>query len=104
LRASGLGDPTYVITGRMTGERLANATDDLATAELIERARLGIDLDADATSRFVANSEEARRTLALGPGHVDPEDITLVTRVDAFDFAMEVHRIDGRLRLDRTQP
>ncbi len=104
LRASELGDPIYVITGRMQGERPANGTDDTATAELIERARLGIDIDAENTSRFVANSEEAKRTLLLGPGHVDPEDITLATRVDAFDFAMEVHRIGDRLRLDRTQP
>lgn len=104
VRASALGDPTYVITGKVMGSRSANGTDDTATAQLIERARLGVDLDAESTSRFVANSEEAKRTLALGPGHVDPEDITLATRVDAFDFAMEVHRIGGRLRLDRTQP
>lgn len=104
VRASALGDPTYVITGKVTGNRSANGTDDTATAQLIERARLGVDLDAESTSRFVANSEEAKRTLALGPGHVDPEDIALATRVDAFDFAMEVHRIGGRLRLDRTQP
>jgi 2-phosphosulfolactate phosphatase len=104
VRASALGDPTYVITGKVMGNRSANGTDDTATAQLIERARLGVDLDAESTSRFVANSEEAKRTLALGPGHVDPEDITLATRVDAFDFAMEVHRIGGRLRLDRTQP
>lgn len=104
VRASALGDPTYVITGKVMGSRSANGTDDTATAQLIERARLGVDLDAESTSRFVANSEEAKRTLALGPGHVDPEDIALATRVDAFDFAMEVHRIGGRLRLDRTQP
>lgn len=104
VRASGLGDPTYVITGRMTGDRPGNGGDDTATAELIERARLGVDLDAERTSRFVANSDEARRTLALGPGHVDPEDIVLAIRVDAFDFAMEVRRTGDRLRLDRTQP
>jgi 2-phosphosulfolactate phosphatase len=104
VRASGLDDPTYVITGRMTGDRQTNATDDTATAELIERARLGLDIDAEKTSQFVANSDEARRTLALGPGHVDPEDIAMATRVDAFDFAMEVQRIGDRLRLDRTQP
>jgi 2-phosphosulfolactate phosphatase len=100
--ASGLGDPTYVITGRATGDRPANGDDDTATAHLIERARLGLELDAEGTSRFVANSDEAKRTLALGPGHVDPEDIALAIRVDAFDFAMEVRRVGDRLRLDRT--
>jgi hypothetical protein len=32
------------------------------------------------------------------------EDIACATRVDAFDFATEVTRIDDRLRLDQTVP
>jgi 2-phosphosulfolactate phosphatase len=102
VRRSALGDPTYVITGRSVGDRSGGGNDDLATAELIERARLGIELDADRTSQLVATSDEARRTLAHGPGHADPEDVAFATRVDLFDFAMEVHRIDGHLRLQRT--
>ena len=101
VRDSGLGDPTYVITGDFVDNPNMNGTDDLATAHLIERARLGEDLDAVGTAHFVASSEEARRTLTLGHGHVDPDDIVFATRVDAFDFAMEVSRIDGRLRLDK---
>ena len=81
-----------------------NGVDDLATAEMIERARLGDDLDAERTSRFVAASHEALRTLTLGDGDVDPQDIAYATRVDAFDFAMEVQRIGGRLRLDKMLP
>jgi 2-phosphosulfolactate phosphatase len=102
VRASGLGDPTYVITGRMTGDHPSNGDDDLATAQLIERARLGADLDAAPTVEFIANSGEAKRTLALGVGHVDPDDLTYALRVDCFDFAMEVHRRGDQLRLDRT--
>ena len=102
VRLSGLGDPTYVITGRNVGERAAIAADDVATAQLIERARLGIELDADRTSQFVAASEEAKRTLAHGPGDANPEDVALATDVDVFDFAMEAHRIDGQLRLERS--
>ena len=81
-----------------------NGTDDLATARLIERARLGAELDAVGTANFVANSQEARRTLTLGHGDVDPDDIVYAPRVDAFDFAMEVQRVGDRLRLDKTYP
>ena len=102
--ASGLGPPTYVITGNFEDNPDMNGADDLATAQLIERARLGHDLEADRTARLVAISDEARRTLTLGDGHVDPDDIVYATRVDAFDFAMEVTRVGGRLRLDKKIP
>jgi 2-phosphosulfolactate phosphatase len=102
--ASGLGDPTYVITGRFDDNTGRNGTDDLATAELIDRARLGHEVEADRTGRFVADTDEARRTLTLGEGHVDPDDIAYATRVDAFDFAMEVQRVDHQLRLDKVDP
>ncbi len=95
--SSGLGAPTYVITGDFQD-------DDLATAHLIERARLGCDLDAARTAGLVAASDEATRTLTLGHGHVDPDDIVYATRVDAFDFAMEVRRVGDRLQLDKTYP
>jgi 2-phosphosulfolactate phosphatase len=104
VRASGLDDPTYVITGNFENDPEMNGVDDLATAQLIERARLGDDLDAAGTAHFVANSDEARRTLTLGHGHVDPDDIVYATRVDAFDFAMEVARVGDRLRLEKAYP
>jgi hypothetical protein len=44
------------------------------------------------------------RTLALGDGHVHPADILLATRVDAFDFAMEVERTPDGLRLEARVP
>ncbi len=96
--ASGLGEPTYVITGRFE-DRPQRGDDDLLTAQLIERARLGQHLSAQATAAAVASSDEARRTLALGAGHVDPDDIVYATRVDEFDFAMEVERRPGALVL-----
>jgi 2-phosphosulfolactate phosphatase len=104
VRSSGLGDPTYVITGNVEDDPELNGADDLATAHLIDRARRGDQLDAGGTAHFVANSGEARRTLTLGRGHVDPDDIVYATRVDAFDFAMEVQRVCNRLRLDKTYP
>ena len=59
-------------------------------------------LDAERTARAVATGDEAARTLALGSGHVDPRDIELAVRVDAFDFAMEATSTAGGLVLERT--
>lgn len=100
IRAAGLGPPTYVITG-WSSDAPGSGEDDLATAELIERARTGRPLDALATARRVAGSEEAARTLAIGEGHVHPDDIARAVAVDAVDFAMEVTRRPEGLRLDR---
>src|SRR5690606_39331228 len=77
---------------------------DGVTARLSERARRGMELDAERAAIAVASSEEARRTLAVGSGHVHPDDIEYAVRVDRFDFAMEVTRVDGRLRLDAVTP
>ncbi|MDQ6696259.1 MAG: 2-phosphosulfolactate phosphatase [Actinomycetota bacterium] len=95
VRSSGLGAPTYVITGRFADLPEISGSDDLATAELIERARLGQQLGADRTRQEVATSDEARRTLALGAGHVHPDDIAYATDVDRFAFAMEATRVEG---------
>lgn len=103
VRAAGLGAPTYVITG-WSSSHPGSGADDLATAELIERARTGFPLDAAGTAQLVATSEEAARTLLVGVGHVDPDDITLSVAVDAFGFAMEVTRTPLGLRLDRSGP
>jgi 2-phosphosulfolactate phosphatase len=96
--AAGHGEPAYVITGRFE-DRPDVGEDDVLTADLIERARVGEPLRADATSAALLATDEARRTLALGAPHVDPLDIELAAAVDAFDFAMEVERTDRGLRL-----
>lgn len=102
VNRSNAGRPTYLITGRWPEGGPSSGEDDLATAQLIERARVGAPLDAQATALFVGSSQEASFTLGLGEGHVDPDDIAFATRVDAFDFAMEVTRVAGGLRLDVT--
>ena len=101
---AGLGEPTYVITGRFEDRPDATGTDDEMTAELIERARQGQPLAAAATSSALLATDEAARTLALGPEHCDPTDIALAATVDAFDFAMEVERTDLGLRLTARRP
>lgn len=104
VNACGLGAPAYVLTGRADASQPREGLDDLATAELIEAIRVGAAHDAPATRTAVASSEEAARTLALAQGHVDARDIAFCTDVDRFDFAMEVSRVDGMLRLDRVVP
>ena len=103
VTAAGLGPPAYVISG-WSASAPESGADDVATAELIERARQGLPLDAEATANLVAGSKEAERTLVIGAGHVDPDDVRLSVAVDAFDFAMEVTRTPIGLRLDRMGP
>ena len=97
------GAPTYVITGRFP-DRPDGGTDDLLTAELIERARTGQPIEAETTAGAVRATSEASRTLLLGGEHVDADDIAYATQVDRFDFAMEVRRVEGRLQLVRIDP
>jgi len=104
VSASGLGAPTYVITGRFDDRPDRPGADDVATAEHIEAVRLGLDPDPAAVALVVSSSDEAARTLTLGPGHVDPTDIQLATAVDRFAFAMEVTRDEQGLRLNRVDP
>jgi 2-phosphosulfolactate phosphatase len=85
--ASGLGPPSYLITGWFDDEHPGE--DDVLTAQLIERARRGQPLDVEGTAAAVLRTREAARTLALGPEHTDPRDIEFAVRVDAFDFAMQ---------------
>lgn len=93
---AGLGEPTYVVTG---WHDEYPGSDDRETALLIERIRTGRPARAEQTARAVADSPEAARTLALGAGHVDPRDVELATRVDAFDFAMRARETDRGLEL-----
>lgn len=81
IRVAALGPPTYVVTGRFP-EEPDGGEDDLLTAQLIERARTGRPLDATTTGDAVARSREAARTLAVGEGHVHPNDIAYATAVD----------------------
>lgn len=99
VAAAGPDAPTYVITGDVPGRDDRHGEDDRLAAELIERARRGLPLDAVATAAAVAASPEAERTLALGADHVHPEDVVFATHVDRFDFAMEVERTAAGLRV-----
>lgn len=94
--------PAYVITGRFP-DRPDGGLDDLVTARFIEAVRAGESPDPAGAAHDVATSEEAARTLAVGDGHVHPDDIALAVDVDRFSFAMEAERIDGRWRLTASE-
>lgn len=99
-----LGDPTYVITGWRPDKPERSAADDVLTANTIEAIRVGEHVDPSTVAERLLASGEAEMTLALGPDHCDPTDIQLASRLDAFDFAMEVTRTTAGLRLDRRAP
>lgn len=101
--AAGLGAPAYVLTGWFQDD-VHRGDDDRATAALIERVRCRQPAQAAETAAFVAGTREAIRTLQLGDGHVHPDDITVATDVDRFDFAMEAERVDGGLRVRAVRP
>jgi 2-phosphosulfolactate phosphatase len=92
INESGLGTPTYVITGRFQNGPPDAGSDDVACADYIEQTRTGLPVDHAACIDRIVNSGEAVRTLLLGEGHVDPDDIVFATRIDAFKFSMEVTR------------
>ena len=100
VEASGLGDPSYVITGCFPDRPDETGDDDRLTADLIERARTGRPIDASATAERLLETMEASRTLALGAEHCDPLDIEFASQVDRFDFAMEVTTDDLGRRLE----
>lgn len=101
VEAADLGAPAYVITGWFADRPDRPGSDDKLTAEHIESIRLAVPTDQAEVAQRVADSDEASRTLALGPAHCHPDDISLAVDVDRFPFAMEVTRDESGLRLDR---
>jgi 2-phosphosulfolactate phosphatase len=95
-----MGAPSYVITGWFADRPDRPGFDDRLTAEHIESIRLGAPTDRATVAQRVAGSDEASRTLSLGPDHCHPDDISLAVDVDRFPFAMEVTRDELGLRLD----
>ncbi len=66
VAASRLGSPSYVITGRFPDDPVHTGDDDLATAQLIERARVGEPLAEEATAAAVAGSARRARRWRSG--------------------------------------
>lgn len=100
---AGLGAPAYVITGWFADRPDHSGSDDVITAETIERLRLRQPVDPTAVAADLLATREATRTLMLGPEHCDPSDIELASRLDVFDFAMEVERTPDGLRVTPTK-
>ena len=101
VNASGLGEPSYVITGCFPDRPDDTGDHDRLTADVIENARCGHPINAAEVAEELRATGEASRTLALGPEHCDPLDIEYAAQVDLFDFAMEVTTDTLGLRLER---
>jgi len=104
VTAADIGDPSYVITGCFADSPDTTGDDDRITADLIERVRVGQDLQRAEAVVELLQTYEARRTLALGAEHADPLDLHYAAQVDAFDFAMEAVVDDRGIRLERSDP
>ncbi len=89
-----------MITGCFPDRPDETGDDDRLTTDLIERARTGQRLDSSRTAEQLLDTMEASRTLALGAEHCNPLDIEFASRVDRFDFAMEVTADDIGRRLE----
>lgn len=98
VNASGLGRPSYVITGWFDDDHPGE--DDRQTARLIERVRRGEATRAEETVAAILGGREAARVLGLAPEHAHPRDVELATRIDAFDFAMEAEPTPEGLTLE----
>jgi len=98
-----LGDRAYVITGCFADAPDTTGDDDRLTADFIERVRNGRDPNWAQTVGALKETNEAKRTLALGAEDADPRDVAFAARIDAFDFAMEVVRDERGVRLKRVE-
>ena len=82
----------------------AAAVKAAGSGEYVEAIRRGERVDPGAAADAIRTSDEAARTLILGPEHVDPLDIDYAVDIDRFGFAMEVTRDAVGHRLDRIAP
>lgn len=101
ITRAGLGDPSYVLTGRFLDRPERPAADDRLTADTIETIRRGGAVDAAAVKAELMATDEAARTLRLGAVHCDPQDIELAGSIDVFAFAMEATLDTDGAWLDR---
>ncbi len=92
LRAHGIEDVTFVVTGDSLGR---DGDEDLACAELIAARAAGDDPDPHRYLARVATSDAGRMFGPDGPSWAPPEDLALACEVDRFDFALVAEQADG---------
>lgn len=89
---------TLVITGQRPGNR---ADEDAACADYLAALLRGRAPDAAACLRRVMESQNAAPFLDPLQPEFPAGDLPLCARIDRFDFAMPVRRVDGLLELTR---
>ena len=81
---------SFVITGGMSND------EDVVCAEYLEKQFTGQEMDANEIARRVVASRDALQHMPDHP-QFPKSDLTLCSRIDAFDFAMPIRRENGRL-------
>ncbi|HAX71352.1 MAG TPA: 2-phosphosulfolactate phosphatase [Anaerolineales bacterium] len=81
---------SFVITGGM------NNDEDVVCAEYLEKQFTGQEMDANEIARRVIASRDALQHMPDHP-QFPKLDLTLCSRIDAFDFAMPIRRENGHL-------
>ena len=81
---------SFVITGGMSND------EDVVCAEYLEKQFTGQEMDANEIAPRVVASRDALQHMPDHP-QFPKSDLTLCSRIDAFDFAMPIRRENGRL-------
>lgn len=89
---------TLVVTGQRPGNQ---ADEDVACADYLTALLRGQAPDAAACLRRVTESQNAAQFLDPLQPEFPAGDLALCARLDRFDFAMPVRRVDGLLELTR---
>lgn len=98
IRAARTPAVCFVITGEWVDR---DGDEDIACADYIEALLRGRDADAEEFVRRVRASDFGRRFAAGTSPNLPPADLDIAADPDRYDFAMPVHRNNGRLVIRR---
>lgn len=94
IQSSRARDICFVITGEWVDR---DGDEDIACADYMEALLQGQDASPKTFARRVRDSDFGRRFQSGTWPHLPIDDLALATRVDCFDFAMQVERDNGHL-------
>ena len=94
IRADKPGEVCFVITGEWVDR---DGDEDIACADYLEALLRGEQPTAEHYAQRVRDSDFGRRFSAGTWPNLPPADLDLCAQADVFDFAMPVHRENGRL-------
>lgn len=96
IRAAGSREVCLIITGEWVDR---DGDEDIACADYLEALLVGEKPDPEPYARRVRESDFGRRFASGAWPNLPEADLELCCRVDCYDFAMPVERVDGQLRI-----